>query len=108
MHQSHDPKNAPPIFRDWPVEIRFSSYTNNRTAILLRDPRSGELIAKATTNLHEHDMSPDEVAIKDHSENEGMLAFLVGQRIVSEPVRFIRSGFVEVPVCRLLVEPSGT
>jgi hypothetical protein len=46
---------------------------------------------------------PDEVAIKDWGENEGMLEALVTARVVQPPHRWIGSGYVEIPVCRWFV-----
>ena len=43
----------------------------------------------------------DEVGIKDYSENEGVLDFLVKNNIVHPPHRHAQSGFVIIPVCRL-------
>lgn len=44
------------------------------------------------------------VAIKNWSENEGMLNVLIREGIVSTPSHFIKSGFIDIPVCELLVE----
>ena len=46
------------------------------------------------------------VGIKDYSENTGMLQLLIDNKIVGEPVGFIPSGFVRIPICPLLVEPN--
>ena len=45
------------------------------------------------------------VAIKDYSENEGVLEALVKGGIVSEPMHYFPTGYVQVPICKLLVEP---
>lgn len=44
------------------------------------------------------------VAIKNWSENKGILNILVRKGIVSMPNYFIKSGFVDIPVCKLLIE----
>ena len=44
------------------------------------------------------------VAIKNWSENEGILNILIREGVVSTPSHFIKSGFVDIPVCKLLVE----
>ena len=44
------------------------------------------------------------VAIKNWSENEGVLNILIREGIVSTPSYFIKSGFVEIPVCELLID----
>lgn len=42
------------------------------------------------------------VAIKDYSENIGILEALIYAQIVSQPEFYIRTGYVEVPVCKIL------
>lgn len=44
------------------------------------------------------------VAIKNWSENEGILNVLIREGVVSTPNLFIKSSFVDIPVCKLLVE----
>ena len=39
------------------------------------------------------------VAIKDYSEYEGILDVLVTAGVVSDPVCYVQSGFVSIPVC---------
>lgn len=79
-----------------PGPITRKQYSNGRTAWLVRD-------YKLTVNVADDDeVSVDEVAIKNYSEGEGVLKALVNAGIVSEPLRFVRSGFVEIPICRVL------
>lgn len=61
----------------------------------------GELVA--STNL-DANLPKNMVAIKDYSENEGMLSALTEAGIVSEPVGYIASGFVEFPVCVIIAD----
>lgn len=57
----------------------------------------GTLTVNTDTKLAE-----DEVSIKDYSEGEGNLRTLVDAGIVfPNPVYYITSGFVQIPVCRL-------
>lgn len=48
-------------------------------------------------------LAPDEVAIKDYSECEGVLGELFRVGAVASPHRYIASGHVMIPVCKLLV-----
>lgn len=41
------------------------------------------------------------IAVKDYSENTGLLNELLRLGIVSKPSWFIASGFVRIPVCRV-------
>ena len=57
-------------------------------------------IATVTVNPGEP-VENDCIAVKNYSENAGMLDFLRDNGIVGETVRVINSGWVEIPVCRL-------
>lgn len=48
-------------------------------------------------------LPPGHVAIKDYSENSGMLQLLLDAKIVDKPINYYRSGFVEIPICPVLV-----
>jgi len=94
-------------FLGYNCRIRFSQYTNNnRTAIMLEIADTGEPMATATVNIPEYRLGPGEVIIKDYSENEGMLNALVEAKIVADTGKRMPTGFVECPVCRLLVQPQ--
>ncbi len=56
----------------------------------------------ASVNLPYEHIESGEVAIKNYSENEGVLQALIAAKIISEPVRFIATGFVQIPVCKLI------
>jgi hypothetical protein len=43
-----------------------------------------------------------EVAVKDWSENEGMLNFLVENNFIEKPHRFVEQGYVRIPICKLI------
>lgn len=95
-------------------EIRTARYGNQRIALVVLDDgsrtaRTGQISGgfKLTVNLPDEALDDDEVAIKDYSENEGVLAALIGVKVVAPPHRFVPSinGHVQFPICRLLVQP---
>lgn len=91
-----------------PARIIFARYANNRTAIKLVSPEDGESIAVATVNLPDVPIGPDEAAIKDYSENEGMARVLIDAGLIEpEADRWLRSGFVTVGVYRLTSKAIG-
>lgn len=47
-------------------------------------------------------LTEDEMLVKDYSENEGCLAFLIQNGICSKPKRWIRSGFVDLALVDIL------
>lgn len=76
-----------------------SHYTNNnRMALYLIDSDTGEPVATCTVNT---DDDPSLVLIKDYSENEGMLDFLIEEGIVKDTGERISSGYVMIPVVTL-------
>lgn len=79
---------------------RFAS--TDRIALYLEDSM-GCPMTRISVNMPDAEMADDETAIKNHSENEGILQILIDAGIVSEPVRYIKGGWVEFPVCKVLV-----
>ena len=90
-------------FAGFKCKVTKKHYSNKRIALELIDCIDGDSVAVATINLPDVDMKPDEVAIKDYSENEGMLDILIAADIISQPIMFVRSGFINVPICKLLM-----
>ena len=81
------------------LQIQYGTYQEGNTYMKLIDCADGFLFAIATVNLP--GLTEGEVAIKNYSENEGVLYFLLENNIVEQPHRWINSGFVNIPVCRL-------
>ena len=78
-------------------KVTFTQFAapKGRTCILIGGDR-------VTVNLPELPLPEDHVAIKDYSECEGVLDTLVQAGIVSAPIGYVRSGYVELPICRIL------
>lgn len=83
--------------------LNFGQYANGRTAIQLIDVEDGAPVAIATVNVPEYDLAADEVVIKSYSENIGVLDALINANIVRETGRFVNTGYISAPVCKLLV-----
>ncbi len=91
-------------FKEWNCILKKEMYQNNqRVALVLEDENDGEVVAHATVNLSKYPLDDNEVLIKDYAENEGMLDCLIEHGIVEKPEYFIYSGFVQLPVCKLLI-----
>lgn len=90
-------------FMDWNCTAMAKRYTNNgRTAIELIETDTGEPIAISTVNLVEEALGPNEVIIKDYSENTGMREALINAGVIHpEELRRIETGFVTCPVHKL-------
>ena len=81
------------------INIVKSKYGNGHNKIQMMDTEDGMPYATASVSIP--DLTEDEVGVKDYSENEGVLAFLLENNIVEPPHRTVSSGFVNIPVCRL-------
>lgn len=90
-------------FKEWDCFIEVGTYVQSkRLSLTLFDELTYEPIATCTVNVDEV-LDLDEVAIKNYSENEGMLDSLIKAKIISEPLRYVNSGFVTIPICKLLI-----
>lgn len=81
--------------------INAGSYANGRKAIRIVDVEDGAAVMTATVNVPNEYLLPDEVVIKNYSENEGCLSFLVANGVVSPALRWVDHG---MPVVKLLVD----
>lgn len=82
-------------FAGFDCVLDFAEYTNGGTAIRLIDANDGMPVATASVWIG--NLFADEIAIKDYSENEGMLEVMVNAGVVQPPHRFV-NGF---PVVKL-------
>lgn len=96
-----------------PAEVTFAGYRcrvvktsyahGGALALQLVDADDGAPVAMATVNLAGFsEYLEGEVLVKDYSECEGMLAALEDAGVVYTGRR-LRTGFVEIPVARLLI-----
>lgn len=83
------------------VVIQLHKYSNDRPVIQLIDAEDGEPYATATVNIPDVLLLDNEVLVKDYSENEGILDFLVKNNIVTPTQNGVQSGFVWLPIAIL-------
>ena len=81
--------------------VRMETYPNGETRIQLYDSKDGIPYATATTRTEEK-LEEGEIAIKNWSENLGILDFLIDRKFILPPHRFIKQEFVEIPICKLI------
>ena len=87
----------------WNAKLVKRAYSNGNVAIQAVFPDDGETIAILSVNTGDK-VDKDHVAIKDYSENEGALDSLKKAGVIGEPEYFLSSGYVKIPVCKLLKE----
>lgn len=90
------------------VFIELGKYRNGQTAVSLIDAEDGSPVATVTVCVPELSLDENEIIVKDYSENEGMLEFLLENNIVEERSEFIDTGYVRCPVVKLLPEAEWT
>jgi hypothetical protein len=81
--------------------INAGSYANGRRAIRIVDAEDSAAVMTATVNMPDVDLKEGEIIIKNYSENEGCLPFLVANGVVSPAIRWVDHGMA---VVKLLVE----
>ena len=88
-------------FSKWLCNVVFAKYQKGGTAIRLVGAEDGMPVATASVWVGGPErVDKDEVAIKDYSENEGMLEALIKGGIIHPPHRML-DGF---PIVRLVGE----
>lgn len=88
-------------YKGYVCELVFKKYLNGQVALQLESVEDG-LVSTATVAVDER-IEEGYVAIKDYSENEGMLDFLIEEGIVEESEYILSYGYVNIPVCKLLI-----
>ena len=92
-------------FKKWSCSIEKSHYlANKQISIKLMCEESYALVAVATVCLPEYDFKENETAIKDYSENEGMLSAMIEAGIVRDTGIMIDQEWVQIPIVELLTE----
>lgn len=93
-------------FLNFDCKVQIFTYNQGGIAIQLvaadfdcdKQVSSGEPIATATVNIE--GLEQNEVAIKNYSENEGMLELFRSLNFVDSPHRWVESGFINLPICK--------
>jgi len=89
------------VFKKCDCYVYLGRYADDRYALYLKDKHTGERVAVASVNLPSAPMQDGEVAIKNWSENEGILQTLVDADIVSRPIRRVPTGYVFAYICKI-------
>ncbi len=82
--------------------VEFARYHNGQLAIQLIEEATGEDWCTPSLAMAYAEVPQDCVAIKNYSELEGMPEVLARDGVIEKaPVKWLRTGFVQVPVYRL-------
>lgn len=82
------------------VSISRNKYAKGGIALEMIDESDGTRHAVCTVWIP--GLREDEVAVKDYSENAGVLDFLVKNLFVEKPHRTEQSGFVTLHICKII------
>jgi len=93
-------------FKGREVTIKVvTAITPNR--IQLTDISDGSPFAVATSNIPALNNLEGYVAVKNYSENEGMLDFLLKNDIVETPITHVQENYVNFPICKIKRHNNG-
>lgn len=80
--------------------FRVGHYENDNTAIEIWSNSEGP-ITKVTVNP-DINVPKDMIAVKDYSENEGMVDWLMSMDIIEgEPLKIVNTGWITIPIYKL-------
>jgi hypothetical protein len=83
------------------VRLTQREYGNKRTALTM-ESAIGEPYMKISVNVDDVPIRPNQIVVKDYSENEGILHWLQDNNIVSAPIGGAKVGHVFCPLVELL------
>ena len=83
------------------LTAQHGRYANGQRRLVLYSVEDGMPYMTASVALQDTQLEDDEIAIKDYSENEGILRALIRAGIVEPSHGSVRQGFVRIPICRI-------
>ncbi len=99
------------FFNGVECDVYETEYAHSETlALFLVERATGEQYATATVYVEgaTEALPPGHVLVKNYAENAGMMGALQYAGIALDTGRSVRTGYVEVPVARLLYEREGS
>ena len=82
--------------------LQKKEYRNNKNVCLhLIDIEDGCPVVIATSWIE--GLEKDEVAVRNHSEAEGVLETLISNSIIEPPHRIEKSGYINLHICKLKI-----
>lgn len=89
--------------QEFNLSVSISTYRNKQKRIKLFDIEDGLPYAEASVCIEDYSLNEGEVAIKNYSENQGILESLIDYGVVEPPHAFVKTTWVKVPICRLKI-----
>ncbi|WP_442638158.1 hypothetical protein [Rossellomorea marisflavi] len=88
------------VYKGAVVSLELAKYAHNNQKAMTFSDEEGIPYFVATLCV-EDKLEDDEVAIKDYSENSGVLEWLIKNELVHPPHNQTFSGYAVIPICRL-------
>ena len=89
-------------FNGWECEASTAFYSNGQKALLLFDAETKEQVCNASACV-DVVLPKGQTAIKDYSENEGILKSLLDAGVVALTGKQVASGFVSMEIVEVLI-----
>lgn len=90
-------------FKGEEVAIETGIYKSGRIALSLYTTEDGMPYCSATTDVKEYPiLNESELLVKNYSENQGVLEFLVENNIVEDTGITYPAGYAKINICKLL------
>lgn len=88
-------------FNDILYKIQFFKYRNGRNGFTLKNINNNEWFS-GTINLEKTPINENEVIVKSHDINAGLLECLVENGVIHKQAKAIVLGFNDVYICKIL------
>ncbi len=86
--------------------LHFFKYINGQQGLAIQDEYGHPLI-NVTKYLFGHLIGKNQILVKNYSENEDILDCLIEQGIIVATGMTVHSGYVDLHVCELLIDPKN-
>ena len=91
------------LFDGQELTLQWGSYAMTNHNSLQLVTAEGEPFMTASTDVEHVELEPDEILIKNYSQNEGILPVLIKAGIVAKPHESVSSGYVEkIDICQVI------
>jgi hypothetical protein len=96
-------KNNIMNFKGFNCYLKIGKYHNKNIKLDLIDIVDNQKITTCTFNFLTIKLKSNEILIKDYSENKGMLQFLIDNKIISDPIKYVHDKF---PICKFIYDEN--
>ncbi|CAM3835764.1 hypothetical protein [Aquirufa aurantiipilula] len=85
------------------VYLLKGKYQNNQNSLQIINRSNDDPLLTVSICVPGLNLKNDELVIKNYSENEGILEFLIENEIAELTNRYVQIGYIDAPIVKLLV-----